>query len=502
MAEYAINSSVNDSTRMTPFELMYGKNPEMPIEMVTPQRIVPSALTLRQRMQQTIEETRRQIVKAQQQQKIQADRHRRDHDFKIGDFVWLDTRNLSPPEYLSRKLWERFTGPFQIRRKIGETSFELRLPSYWRIHPVFHVSLLRPYHENDDNKFPDRQQYYQEPVIIDNHEEFEVEKIIGEARINGKKHYLVKWRGYDSEDNTWEPLRNLKNARDAIKDYLEQVRRETRKLSEIAAPIGCHVDTIRRHLGKTDNPRLTRMEDIKEQWENAFPHLHQSLHTQLLVNNTSTNNMNSTTKTFGYDVDQKINWITARSCRQFRYFWYDEKTPGRAYVAFSAIYYFNAQYQLLAIHLDNCPCIMCSDTLEYQWRAASDPQWRDEQHHKQCGAEYIRQQVNEIFDSPSSPSDIDSGIDIESDPDSVDTIPIDQTRELEPERRLVQSPVIPTPPSSLLQHIEESEEWGTNPNPDWDTVPNEPSPIATASNLEDSGLTLAPMVKVTMADLQ
>ena len=50
--------------------------------------------------------------------------------------------------------------------------------------------------------------------------EYEVEKVLGKKKIQGRDHYLIKWKGYSNEDNTWEPSENLLNAQDALKDFL------------------------------------------------------------------------------------------------------------------------------------------------------------------------------------------------------------------------------------------------------------------------------------------
>ena len=56
--------------------------------------------------------------------------------------------------------------------------------------------------------------------------EYEVEKIIDKKRKKGKIPYLVRWKGYSSENDTWEPLSNLKNAKDAITAYESQQFRQ------------------------------------------------------------------------------------------------------------------------------------------------------------------------------------------------------------------------------------------------------------------------------------
>ena len=50
-------------------------------------------------------------------------------------------------------------------------------------------------------------------------ESFEVEKILGRRKINGKIKYKVKWEGYSMDECTWEPIKNLENVKDLIDEY-------------------------------------------------------------------------------------------------------------------------------------------------------------------------------------------------------------------------------------------------------------------------------------------
>lgn len=55
-------------------------------------------------------------------------------------------------------------------------------------------------------------------------QEFEVEEILQSKEENGVNLYLVKWKGYPHDSNTWEPESNLVNASDAISKFWEELR--------------------------------------------------------------------------------------------------------------------------------------------------------------------------------------------------------------------------------------------------------------------------------------
>ena len=75
-------------------------------------------------------------------QKKYVDRKHRDIYYKVGDLVLLSTKNLKM-KGTTGKLQRKFVGPFQITEVIGQQAYRLSLPEDWKIHPVFHVSLLK-----------------------------------------------------------------------------------------------------------------------------------------------------------------------------------------------------------------------------------------------------------------------------------------------------------------------------------------------------------------------
>ena len=67
---------------------------------------------------------------------------RRHVEFAAGDMVWLSTAHL-PLKTGARKLAARFAGPFAVDARISREAYRLKLPSTWKVHPVFHTSQLK-----------------------------------------------------------------------------------------------------------------------------------------------------------------------------------------------------------------------------------------------------------------------------------------------------------------------------------------------------------------------
>ena len=94
--------------------------------------------------------------------------------FKKGDKVWLEAKNLKH-SITNLKFTSKREGPFIITKVLSLITYQLRLSKTWKIHPVFHTSLLSPYCENSihGQNFP-----APPPDLIEGEEEYEIKKIL------------------------------------------------------------------------------------------------------------------------------------------------------------------------------------------------------------------------------------------------------------------------------------------------------------------------------------
>src|SRR6266403_320800 len=136
--------------------------------------------------------------------------------YSPGQQVWLDATHLKLP-HQKAKLTLKCLGPFKVLKEISPVAYRLALPVNWRIHDVFHASLLNPYHETKEHG-PNFTR--PPPDLIEGEEEYEVEWIVAHRMFERSKslQYLVKWKGYPESDNSWEPADQV-HAPDLVKRY-------------------------------------------------------------------------------------------------------------------------------------------------------------------------------------------------------------------------------------------------------------------------------------------
>jgi hypothetical protein len=212
-AEFSYNNSYQESLKMAPFKMLYGRRCRTPLFFnETGERKVfgPDIL---EEVEKQVRMVRENLYVAQSRQKSYADHRRRELSFEVGDFVYL---MVSPMRGLRRfkvrsKLAPRFIGPFKILEKRSEVSYQLELPAQLSdVHHVFHVSQLKKCLCVPEEQIPmedldakEDLSYQEHPVRI-----LETsERVMRNPRIKMCK---VQWSHHTEEEATWEREEELK----------------------------------------------------------------------------------------------------------------------------------------------------------------------------------------------------------------------------------------------------------------------------------------------------
>lgn len=209
LAQWAYNSSDIENIKMSPFRANYGFDPVIKIH-ATQSVNAPAATAHATKITEIQKHLQKEWIFLQNRMKHYADKKRLPAPIlEEGHKVYLLRKNIKTKRPSDKLDWKKI-GPFLIKRKISNINYELSLPDGMKIHPIFHISLLEK--APDDSALATR-------ITIDNTTEYEVERIL-KARGNTKKReYLIKWKGYPNSENTWEPIKNLKNCSDLLKDF-------------------------------------------------------------------------------------------------------------------------------------------------------------------------------------------------------------------------------------------------------------------------------------------
>ena len=215
LVEFAINNAWQASIGDTPFHAIYGEHPFTPLSLQVRTEARSRSPAEQKWLASYAERAARakaSIAAAQDRQKAYADTSRRAVKYSRDQYVWLSAKHVHFKAGGPVKFLPKYIGPFKITEEIGPrdpttgqvqtvTACRLQLPDNYRLHPVFHVSLLKPY-LSDGGPIP-------EPAALeldtDGTPIFEVEALVAErAGRAQEKEFLVRWLGYSPAHDTWE----------------------------------------------------------------------------------------------------------------------------------------------------------------------------------------------------------------------------------------------------------------------------------------------------------
>jgi len=228
MAEFVYNNKVHAATKTLLFKANYGQDPKMGFKGRRKGKYEVAEKFIK-RMRKIQEKVKVALGKVQEEMKKFANRKRREEEeYRVENLVLLSTKNLKwqMKGRRSEKLTECFVGPYKVKGIVSSNAIELELPKSIKIHPVVNVSRVQLYklQVEGQKKIPPK------PVIIEGEEEFKVEKILNKRTIRGKEKFLVRWKGYTVEEDTWENRENLENTKELVEEFEREYGEEVKEL--------------------------------------------------------------------------------------------------------------------------------------------------------------------------------------------------------------------------------------------------------------------------------
>jgi hypothetical protein len=228
-AEFAYNDSPNRSTGKSPFQILYGMQPRGVAELRDLEQSEirsTGAEYFAAEMQKLHSQIREQLQNSSQEYKRRVDQHHRELQFEVGDQVLAHLKKERFPRGTYNKLKMKKIGPCKILRKFDANAYEIELPDDVGISPIFNISDLYPYREDDTERSEDQEKIQWEkqmPVA----EKPQMEKIV-DQRI-GKKtrrktyfEYLVKWKGHPIEDASWENEVDIQKHGKSVQELMDR----------------------------------------------------------------------------------------------------------------------------------------------------------------------------------------------------------------------------------------------------------------------------------------
>ncbi|KAJ9536696.1 hypothetical protein OSB04_un000081 [Centaurea solstitialis] len=178
-AEFAYNRSHSSTTSRSPFEVVYGVNPFLPIDLLPLHKddIHVDAKKRLEVFKKTCEQVKERIEKMNAVYKARANKNRRQPVFKPGDLVWVHLRKERFPSKRKNKLMPRADGPFEVLEAYGDNAYKIDLPSdFGGVSATFNVGDLSPYLDDTNlranslkeggNDVKSEENSFEEPVTL------------------------------------------------------------------------------------------------------------------------------------------------------------------------------------------------------------------------------------------------------------------------------------------------------------------------------------------------
>ena len=149
VAQFSYDLQRSEATNFSSFELATGQQPLTPtVVAIGYTSKSPGAFKFAKGWHEKTDMAKAYLAKAARRMKKWTDKKQRPKEYQEGDLVIVKllTHQAKIFKGLHKGLVQRYERPFLITRRVGKVTYQLELPPKLRIHPVFHVSLLKPYY--------------------------------------------------------------------------------------------------------------------------------------------------------------------------------------------------------------------------------------------------------------------------------------------------------------------------------------------------------------------
>jgi len=222
MVEFADNNALFSATFSTPFFLNKDFHSCMSFELdvieyeSSRERLqAAKAEDISEHMNKTLKFARESLAKTREQMMKQANKHRKEVDYKAGSKVFLNERNIVTARPF-KKLDDKMLDPFTNLDSV-DSSYKLKLPESMRVHDVFHSDLLRP---TADDPLPGQKNEPPGSIVVNDEDEWKIDDILNFRRYRRRLQYRVKWNDYDNDLNWYNADGDeFMNAQEVVDDF-------------------------------------------------------------------------------------------------------------------------------------------------------------------------------------------------------------------------------------------------------------------------------------------
>jgi len=176
IVDFAFNNKVHTTTKSSLFQINYGRELKIGFDIRKKGRNEKAEEFARE-MKERHKEARVALVKSQEKMKRQADRSKKEAEkYRVSDKVLISMKDFSIElmKRATKKLMEKFIGPYVVRKIVSGNAVELELPVLLRIHPVVNVRRIVKYKE----QVKEQKKILPPPIKVVGEKKYKVEEIL------------------------------------------------------------------------------------------------------------------------------------------------------------------------------------------------------------------------------------------------------------------------------------------------------------------------------------